>query len=291
MITAVQLLAGGIAMGFIYCLIAIEYTLVFKTSGLMNFGHDKYIVFGAYVFAATFMLGLGWNSIFSIIGTLVTMFGLGIIIANVAFNPMRNLPPIYAVTGTMTLSLLIREIARLYYGAMPFTLPGFLRGTVKIGSLFLPKTYFFIVGTTVVLLILQYILLLRTKVGKAMRAVSQDKDTAALMGINVSRMLAATVGISISICGVIAILIVPLYGIDLSMTAMLGTKGFVAGIVGGFGSLNGAIAGGLFLGLVEALFLVLGGPGIYKDLVSFVLIIIFLNFRPKGILGGKNDLL
>lgn len=291
MATVIQLLASGIAMGFIYCLIAIEYTLVYKTSGLMNFGHDKYIMFGAYVFAATFMMGLGWNTVLSVIGTLVAMFGVGVIIANVAFNPMRNMPPIYAVTGTMTLSMLIREITRLTYGAMPFTLPNFLKGTIRIGSVALPRTYFYIVGAAVILLILQYILLLRTKAGKAMRAVSQDKETAALMGINVTVLLAITVGISIAICGVIAILIVPLYGIDLSMTAMLGTKGFVAGIVGGFGSLNGAIAGGLFLGVVEALFLIVGGPGIYKDLVSFILIIIFLIAKPKGILGGKNDLM
>lgn len=284
----IQQLVSGIAMGFIYCLVAIEYTLIYNTSGLMNFGHDKYILFGAYVFGGLFMVALGSGSILGVIGTLLVAAGMGALIATVGFNPIKKMPAIHAVTCTLALSMIVREGIRLIFGAAAFNVGGFLHGAINIVGITISKTYIAIIIIAIFLLLAQTLLLKKTMIGTAMLAVAQDKEAAGLMGINVASILIITTAISITICGVIGVLIVPLYGCNLNMTATLGTKGFVAGIIGGLGNLNGAIAGGLFLGLMEVLFLILGGSGIYKDFVSFVLIILFLLFRPQGIL--KNTL-
>ncbi|MBC8536359.1 branched-chain amino acid ABC transporter permease [Feifania hominis] len=286
--SAIQLLVNGVAMGFIYCLIAIEYTLLFNTSGLINFGHDKYIMFGAYIFGGTFVLGFGIGGFAGVIGTILVMAALGVALGQVAFNPLRHLPTTYAITGCLALSLMLREIARLVYGAVSFTVPDFLSGVVKIGPAPITKASIAMIIVGILILVLQWLLMTKTKMGKALRAVSQDYKAAPLMGINVDRMMLLACGVSVAICGLIGALLIPLYGISLNMTTMIGSKGFVAGVVGGFGSLNGAIAGGLFVGIVEAIYSILGGPGIYKDIISFVLIVGFLMFRPQGILGKKG---
>lgn len=286
--SVIQQLVSGIAMGFIYCMVATEYTLIYNTSSLMNFGHDKYIMCGAYIFAGTFMIALGANSVLAVVGTLVLMAGLGVLVAIIGFNPLKRIPTIHAVTCTLALSMIVREGVRLTYGAAAFTVNGFLRGTFTFGGITIPKTYVVIIVLAIILLILQQLLMKKTMLGTAMLAVSQDKEASSLMGINVGMILVITTAISLCICGLIGILIIPLYGCNMAMTATLGTKGFVAGIIGGLGNLNGAIAGGLCLGLVEVLFLILGGPGIYKDFVSFVVIIAFLLFRPQGILRNQS---
>lgn len=288
MSSIIQQLVSGIAMGFIYCMVATEYTLIYNTSSLMNFGHDKYIMCGAYVFAGTFMIALNSNSAFAVIGTLLLMAGLGVLVATIGFHPLKKIPTIHAVTCTLALSMIVRELVRLTYGAAAFTVNGFLRGTFTFGNVTIPKTYAVIIVLAIILLICQQLLMKKTMIGTAMLAVSQDKEASSLMGINVSMILVITTAISIGICGLIGILIIPLYGCNMTMTATLGTKGFVAGVIGGLGNLNGAIAGGLCLGLVEVLFLILGGPGIYKDFVSFVVIIAFLLFRPQGILRNQS---
>lgn len=288
MISAIQLLVNGVALGFIYCLVAVEYTLVFNTSGLINFGHDKYIMFGAYVFGGTFAIALQLPKPAAVMFTILTMVLLGIFVGAVAFNPLRHLPSNYAITGCLALSLLLREIARIVYGAMSFTVPGFLTGVIKIGPAPITKASVAMIAVGIVLLVLQWLTMNKTKFGKGLRAVSQDAKVAPLMGVNVNRMMLFSTGISIGICGLIGALLVPLYGITLTMTSLISTKGFVAGVVGGFGNLNGAIAGGLFVGFVEAVYSILGGPGIYKDMVSFVLIVVFLMFRPQGLLGKSQ---
>lgn len=280
-----QPLISSIAMGFIYCLIAIEYTLVFNTSGLMNFGHEKYIMLGAYIYAGTCVLNWGMNSIPAITPALMIMFVAGTLLAVVAFNPLRKKEPIYAVSGTLSMSMIILQLCRIVYGAAAFNVPPIVTGVLTLGEIVVPKIYIFIIVVAVVILLLQNLLLIHTRVGKAMRAVSQDKEAAALMGINVKALLCFTVSLSLLICCVIGILLIPMYGVSLNMTASIGTKGFVAGIIGGFGSINGAIAGGLLLGFIEAVYLILGGPGLYKDMLSFVLIIVFLFWKPQGLLN------
>ena len=287
MVTFLQLLVSGIGMGCIYCMVAIEYTLIWNASGLVNFGHEKFIMLGAYIFAGTLMLKLGVPSGAAILITILIMFLFGALTAVGVFNPLSRLNSnIFAVMGTLMLSEVLNEAARLIWGPAPFNLPDFIKGSYNVGGVSIPKVYAVIVVVSMLLLVSIHLMFKMTKVGRAMRCVAQDKKAAALMGINVNANIMLTVGLSAAICCIIGILIIPILNVKLTMASVIALKGFSAGIVGGFGSIPGAIVGGLLIGIVESLYTGVG-PSVYRDVVAFVLLIGFLLVKPEGILKKK----
>lgn len=281
-----QLIIGGLAMGFIYALVSVEYTIIWNASGLLNFSHERLILLGAYFFGAQFVVRMHMNSGLAVVLMLVTSFLIGMAISYIFMRPLRNLPLVFSVTGTIMLGRIITELVRILWGSTPIPLTNWLQGVLHIGNLVISKTYIIIITVSVILVLALQFFLNKTKVGKAMRCVSQNKTAAALMGIDVDRSSAITMGISALICGVIGILIIPLFQLKSDMTGIIGLKGFAAGVVGGFGYLPGGIVGGILIGVLESLS-TLVVPGIYKDTVSFVLLISFLLIRPSGILGHK----
>lgn len=288
MVTFLQLLVSGIGMGCIYCMVAIEYTLIWNASGLVNFGHEKFIMLGAYIFAGTLMLKLGVPSGAAILITILIMFLFGALTAVGVFNPLSRLNSnIFAVMGTLMLSEVLNEAARLIWGHAPFNLPDFIKGSYNVGGVSIPKVYAVIVVVSMLLLVSIHLMFKMTKVGRAMRCVAQDKKAAALMGINVNANIMLTVGLSAAICCIIGILIIPILNVKLTMASVIALKGFSAGIVGGFGSIPGAIVGGLLIGIVESLYTGVG-PSVYRDVVAFVLLIGFLLVKPEGILKKKT---
>lgn len=288
MVTFLQLLVSGIGMGCIYCMVAIEYTLLWNASGLVNFGHEKFIMLGAYIFAGTLMLKLGVPSGAAILITILIMFLFGALTAVGVFNPLSRLNSnIFAVMGTLMLSEVLNEAARLIWGPAPFNLPDFIKGSYNVGGVSIPKVYAVIVVVSMLLLVSIHLMFKMTKVGRAMRCVAQDKKAAALMGINVNANIMLTVGLSAAICCIIGILIIPILNVKLTMASVIALKGFSAGIVGGFGSIPGAIVGGLLIGIVESLYTGVG-PSVYRDVVAFVLLIGFLLVKPEGILKKKT---
>lgn len=288
MVTFLQLLVSGIGMGCIYCMVAIEYTLIWNASGLVNFGHEKFIMLGAYIFAGTLMLKLGVPSGAAILITILIMFLFGALTAVGVFNPFIRLNSnIFAVMGTLMLSEVLNEAARLIWGPAPFNLPDFIKGSYNVGGVSIPKVYAVIVVVSMLLLVSIHLMFKMTKVGRAMRCVAQDKKAAALMGINVNANIMLTVGLSAAICCIIGILIIPILNVKLTMASVIALKGFSAGIVGGFGSIPGAIVGGLLIGIVESLYTGVG-PSVYRDVVAFVLLIGFLLVKPEGILKKKT---
>lgn len=285
--TIFQLFISGIAMGFIYALVAIEYTLIWNSTGLLNFAHDKLITVGAYIFAATFVIGLNLNKPLAIIFTFMLMGILGALVATGIFNPLRHMRSnIFAVMGTMMLGRILAEAVRLIYGPVPFNVPGWLEGSYQLGGVMITKANLIICVTAIIVVTLLQLFMNFTRTGKAMRCVAQNKRAAVLMGINVARNICITTGISAIICSVIGMLIIPLFNISTTMAASIGLKGFSAGVIGGFGYLPGAIVGGLFIGIVENLAVVVL-PAVYKDSVSFALLIAFLLIRPSGFLGKR----
>ena len=288
MVTFLQLLVSGIGMGCIYCMVAIEYTLIWNASGLVNFGHEKFIMLGAYIFAGTLMLKLGVPSGAAILITILIMFLFGALTAVGVFNPLSRLNSnIFAVMGTLMLSEVLNEAARLIWGPAPFNLPDFIKGSYNVGGVSIPKVYAVIVVVSMLLLVSIHLMFKMTKVGRAMRCVAQDKKAAALMGINVNANIMLTVGLSAAICCIIGILIIPILNVKLTMASVIALKGFSAGLVGGFGSIPGAIVGGLLIGIVESLYTGVG-PSVYRDVVAFVLLIGFLLVKPEGILKKKT---
>ena len=284
----IQLLITGIAMGFIYALVGIEYTLIWNATGLLNFSHDKFILFGAYMFAGTYVLSLGLPPVLAILCTVITMFLFGVVSAYIIFNPLSRLSTnLFAVIGTVILGRIITEAVRLIWGPLPFTLDSFLRGSIHIGSIVISKSHLVIIVVCSLITGGLQVFFKKTKMGKAMRCVSENKTAASLMGINVSRNIAFTVGLSAVICATIGILVVPIFNVELQMSSMIGLKGFASGVIGGFGYLPGAIAGGILLGVVE-IFGSMIIPSVYKDCLSFALLILFLLIKPSGILGNRR---
>lgn len=280
----IQLIVSGIAMGFIYALVGIEYTLIWNASGVLNFSHDKMITTGAYIFGGTYILGLGMDFIPGILLSLITVALLGIVVARVIFIPLRNMTMIYTIMATVMLGKIIVEAIRLLWGPVPFSVPGFLIGTVKAGDVVISIANIAIIAAAAFCVLALQLFLYKTKPGKAMRCVAQNRKAAQLMGIDVRTVMTVTVMISMMICCLIGLLVSPLLNITTTTSNMIGLKGFAAGVIGGFGYLPGAILGGLCIGIVENIAsMVL--PSVYKDIVAFVLLVGFLLIRPAGITG------
>ena len=275
----IQLIVSGIAMGFIYALVGIEYTLIWNASGVLNFSHDKLITLGAYVFGGTYIIGMGMGFVPGIILSLITVALLGLVIARVIFIPLRNMTMIYTIMATVMLGKIIIEFIRLFWGPVPFSVPGFLIGTIKVGGVVISIANIAIIIVAAICVGALQLFLYKTKPGKAMRCVAQNRNASQLMGIDVKHVMMITVAISMMICCLIGLLVSPLLNISTTMSNMIGLKGFAAGVIGGFGYLPGAI-----IGIIENLAsMVL--PSVYKDIVAFVLLVAFLLIRPKGITG------
>lgn len=285
--TIIQLVISGIAMGFVYALIGIEYTLIYNASGVLNFSHDKMVSLGAYIYAGMFVLGLGWNSVVSAIASLLLMAVFGILVAYLIFIPLRKQKSmIFTIMATIMFGKVIMEGACLIWGGNAFTIPDFMSGTYQIGNAVISKSNLFLIIAAIVIVALLQFYLQKTKPGKAMRCVAQNKTAAAIMGIDIDRSINITTGLSCVICGIIGVLTIPLFTISLTMSNMIGLKGWAAGIVGGFGYIPGTILGGLLIGVVESL-AILVIPTVYKDIVAFVFLIVVLLIRPGGFMRHK----
>ena len=285
--TISQLLITGVALGFVYALVGVEYTLIWQSSGLLNIAHNMLITAAAYIFGGTFVLGLGWPLWLSIPATLVIMFIIGVAISTSIFKPLRKMPlTMYSIVGTMILAKVITEALRIIYGPYTFTISGYLTGVVQIGNVVFARAYAYIIVVAILLIVALQAFLKLTKVGKAMRCVAENKMAATIMGIDIDRSINITTGLSCVICGIIGVLIIPLFTISSTMSNMIGLKGWAAGIVGGFGFLPGTIVGGLLIGVIESLS-ILVIPTAYKDIVAFVFLIVVLLIRPGGIMRHR----
>lgn len=279
-----QILVSGVAMGFIYALVGIEYTLVWNVTGLLNFAHDKFITLGAYIFVALLVKTLGFPLYVGAIAAAMLMFLFGKVVSDGLFAPLSSLSPLYAITGTVMLGRIIYEAVRIIWGVNPFTVLEWLSGTLNFGSIMITKANAVIIVVSLAIVVALQLFLQKTSLGTSLRCVAENKTATALMGIDVRKSTALTVGISSAICAVIGMLITPLYNVSGTMAAGIVTKGFASGVIGGFGYLPGTIVGGIFLGILEA-FSVLVIPAVYKDCVSFIVMILFLVIQPKGLLG------
>ncbi|HHU02164.1 MAG TPA: branched-chain amino acid ABC transporter permease [Christensenellaceae bacterium] len=282
-----QLLVSGIAMGFVYGLVGIEYTLIWNSTGLLNFSHERIIMLGAYIFAGSFVLQTGLSVLPAIVATIIAIIFFAVFVAYTIFIPLRNMSALCAIMSTVMLGNIINESVRLYYGPEAITVKGFLTGMIRIGTLVVARAYVVIIFVALIILALLLLFMMKTKTGKAMRCVAQNKNASSLMGIDVQKNMMITIAISFSICSIIGLLVIPLYSVKQSMASMISLKGFAAGVIGGFGSLPGAIVGGLFIGIIENIAGMIF-PSTFKDVVAFVCLILMLLLRPSGILGKKR---
>ncbi|MCI9306536.1 MAG: branched-chain amino acid ABC transporter permease [Lachnospiraceae bacterium] len=284
-----QLIVSGTAMGFVYALVAVEYTLIWNACGLLNFSHEKIIMLGGYMFVGTCITMFGMSNLLSALLAILLLGVFGILIAVVIFIPLRNQSRLIAVVATVMLGQILNEAAVLVWGPVALMPKNFLSGVFQIMGATIAKSYVYIIMISIFIIIALQFVFKRTKFGKAMTCVSIHKTAASLMGINVKASMVITLMISFMICAVIGIITAPIFTVKQQMATMIALKGFCAGVIGGFGSLPAAIAGGLILGIVENLAgLVL--PAVFKDAVAFTLMILFMMFSPKGLVGVKQEM-
>lgn len=282
-----QQLINGVSLGSIYALIALGYTMVYGIINLINFAHGDIYMVGAYVgFALTTFLGLGFLP--SLLLSMVACSLLGMIVEKVAYKPIRNSTRISALITAISVSLFLQYTMMYFVGPQTRTFPKVLESrklTFLGGKVILDSKNIYIVLVTVILMAcLQYIVR-RTKLGKAMRAVSLDKEAAELMGINVNKIISYTFALGSALAGAGGVLVGVYYNtINPLMGATPGLKAFVAAVLGGIGIIPGAVFGGFFLGMTETIVSAYGGS-IFKDAVAFAILILVLLVKPNGLLG------
>lgn len=282
-----QLLVNGISLGSIYALIALGYTMVYGIIQLINFAHGDVLMIGAYIgWFATTVLGLPFFPALLLAMVCAAIFG--VIVERIAYKPLRNATRIAALITAIGVSLFLEYGGMIAFGPQVRTYPSVFPETIyNVGGIVFKYGDIVMLVTSVVLMVLLTVVVKYTKVGKAMRAVSHDKEAAQLMGINVNNTISATFAIGSALAAAAGVLLGVYYNqIDPLMGIMPGLKAFVAAVLGGIGIIPGAMAGGLILGLVETLVSGFGGS-MWRDAVAFLILILVLIVRPAGIFG-KN---
>jgi len=280
----IQLAVSGIAMGFIYALVAVQITLMFNSTGLLNFAQENVIALGGYVFVGTYLMSMGFGNIPAVLSTLITLACFGVFIALIIFIPLRTRHRLIAVIATVMLGQIINESVVLIWGPLALRPEGFLAGVVRFNDITIAISHIYIIIVSIAVIVVLQIVLKSTKVGKAMTCVAQNKTAAALMGINVKVSMSITIAICFAICALIGMVTAPIFTVTQNIASMIALKGFCAAVIGGFGKLPYAIIGGLLLGVIEnyaGFFL----PAVFRDVVSFSLMIIFMLFAPNGFAG------
>ena len=286
-----QQFVNALSLGSLYALIAIGYTMVYGILRLINFAHGDVFMIGGYLafYAVTAFMMPWWVAVIAAIG-MTTLFGMGL--ERVAYRPLRDSPRISIMISAIGASFLIENLAIVLFDARPkaFPVPDFFASTFVLGDVHISMVSIIIPVVTAIILAALLWVIYRTKTGMAMRAVATDIDAARLMAIDVNRIISFTFAIGSALAAVGGIMWALKYPrLEPLMGIMPGLKCFIAAVVGGIGSIAGAVLGGLLLGLIELMTIaVLPELTGYKDAFAFVLLIMVLLVKPTGLLG-KNQ--
>ena len=290
-------LINGLTLGSIYGLIAIGYTMVYGIIGMINFAHGEIFMIGAFVSIITFMLlglaGVTWVPLAIIIVLIVAMLLTSIYgwaLERVAYRPLRGSPRLAALITAIGMSIFLQNYVQLLQSARNKPMHSVISGRIEIlrqGDYMVSLSYMqmLIMVVTVVLMAMFATMIARSALGRAQRACEQDRDMAALVGVNVDRTISLTFVIGAALASVAGTMFLMYYGvIDFFIGFLAGLKAFTAAVLGGIGSLPGAMLGGLLLGLIEVMFSAYFSVE-YKDVAAYSVLVLVLIFRPTGLLG------
>lgn len=277
-----QLLIQGLAIGAIYGLVALGFVLIVNAVNVVNFAQGEFLMLGGFI-ALTLSTVLGLPYWATLLGTIIICGVLGVAFDKLIYQPMRNGDFATHLISTLAAALIIRNLAQHIWGpeARSYYAP-FEQKIFNVYGLLINPQHLLILGMTIILLIALYYFLFKTGLGRMMRATAQDRDTARLIGVNVSRVGTITFAMSFAAGGMAGVLVAPLFLVDLNVGFLAALKAFIATIIGGWGSIPGALAGGLIVGLVEV-FASHFFTAAFKDPVTFGVLMIFLILRPSGI--------
>lgn len=280
-------LINGLQLGSIYALVALGYSMVYGIILLLNFAHGDIIMIGAYT-SWIVMAKMGLPPIAAIFATVIVCTLLGVFIEKVAYTPLRNAPRISLLITAIGISYFLEYGAQLIWGASAQVIPSYYNvAPISIGGVKISFTAILTIAVSVISMIALALLVQKTKVGKAMRAVSEDTGAAQLMGINVNATISFTFAIGSALAGIGSVLYCCQYAqATPTMGSMLGLKAFVAAVLGGIGSIPGAMVGGFAIGIAEC-FVSAIGLSVWKDAVVFAILIVVLLVKPAGLLGRQ----
>ena len=291
-----QQLINGLAVGGIYALVELGYTMVYGVLKLINFAHGDIFTIGAYLGMTLLVCGgLSGNMtpVLAVGLVVIIVFGLvallGVALERVAYRPLRKANRLAAVVSALGASIVFQNAVMLIYGARVYVYPENLIPTLtfNIFGLNVPLMRVIVIVSSLVLMLALYAFINRTRMGTAIRAVAIDQGAARLMGINVDRVISLVFFIGAGLGGVAGVMVGTYYGqIDFTMGWSYGLKAFTAAILGGIGNIPGAMIGGLLLGVIEALgasYLAMA----WKDAIAFLVLILILIIRPTGLLGER----
>jgi branched-chain amino acid transport system permease protein len=285
----IDLVIIGISIGMIYGLVAIGISLIYSGLDIVHFAHGEIYMIGAFIGLTLFdKLAIGYVP--TLILAVILTGLVGVLIERLFYRRLTSAGGGYTVAGMgmiiagFGMSIVLQNVAYLIWGPKPFPFPVPYGSPLEIGNLSLPMSYVWILVAALILMFALNLVLRKTMIGLAMRAVAHNKDIAYLSGINVPLMISLIFGIGCALGGAAGVLIGPINYVQVLMGIGILIKAFAAAVVGGFGSLPGAVLGGLLVGVVESL----GAgyiSGAYKDVYAFILLIVVLMVRPSGFLG------
>lgn len=283
-----QQLINGIALGSVYSLIALGYTMVYGIITLINFAHGEVFMVGAFI--GLLMVSYFKVNIFvAIIGAMVFCMVMGVIIELVAYRALRKASRLSALISAIGVSIFLSSLALMVWGADAKGFPdgAFPVNQIHIGDADISTLQVLIIGVAAVLMMGLEFIVQKTKIGKAMRATSEDYNTSALMGINVNRVISFTFALGSALAAAGGVLVGVLFNaVSFNMGLMAGLKAFAAAVLGGIGSIPGAMLGGLLLGVSEVFGVAIGYSS-YRDAIAFSILVLVLLVKPTGLLGQK----
>jgi branched-chain amino acid transport system permease protein len=282
---ALQLALSGLSVGSIYAIVALALAIPFKASRVLNFAQGELVTLGAYIGLVLTSYGLPYPLM--VPATLLIAAAFGMLVERVFMRPIVGAPEFTLVIATFAIGLIIRALIRIHWQDNVFFLPTPYAGpALPIGPLRVNPSYLVIIGSTAALVALLVAFFQQTRLGKAMRAVAFNQTAARLMGISVGAVFSSAWALSAAIGAVAGLLLAPVVGINPELGHLI-IKALVAAVIGGFGSLGGAVFGGLLLGLLETYAGALFGAAL-KEIIPFAILIAFLLVRPQGVWGATQ---
>ena len=283
----IETLINGLSMGSTYAMIALGYTMVYGIAKMLNFAHGDVIMVGGYMIFLT-MTAIG-NPILGLLAAVIFCVLLGVTIEKVAYKPLRGASPLAVLITAIGVSYLLQSTAQIIFGSAPKMVIVADLGNWHVAGLQIPVFTLVTLGCSIVIMAILTIFVKFTRTGRAMIAVSEDKGAAQLMGINVNKIIMITFAIGSALAAFAGFfMLMKSPSLTNTLGAMPGIKAFTAAVIGGIGSIPGAMLGGILMGVVEAISLTIPGIDVYTDAIEFILLIIILLVRPTGILGKQR---
>ena len=284
-----QYLINGVSIGAVYAIIALGYTMVYGIAKMLNFAHGDVIMVGAYVsYSMTSYLGL--PTAVSILVAVVVCTGLGMLIEGLAYKPLRGVPSLAVLITAIGVSYFLQNAAQLIWGSAPKNFQSIVAMSPVMlfgGQLTITGEVIYTIVASVVIMVALTLFINRSRMGKAMRAVSEDRDAAQLMGINVNRTISTTFAIGSALAAVAGVLLCSTVPTLMPTTgSMPGIRAFTAAVLGGIGSIPGAMLGGILLGIIETFSKAYISTQ-FSDAIVFLVLIVILLVKPAGLLGKQ----